>query len=68
MADREKMIKGLECCNHLGREASRGGCTRCPYFEATYEVGKDCRQALDEDLYQLLVDDVMEEAEEDVGE
>lgn len=53
-ADREKAIRGIEACNHMGREAYRGGCTRCPYFNSTYEIGKDCRQALDDDLYEIL--------------
>lgn len=61
MADRDTAIRGIECCNHMGREQHRGGCSRCPYFNATETIGKDCRQALDEDLYELLVEDAMTE-------
>jgi len=59
MADRDKVIRGLECCNHTGREAYRGGCSRCPYHDPSNI--EDCRARMDRDALELLVDDTIEE-------
>ena len=52
MPDRDKTIRGLECCNHLGREHYRGGCTRCPYRDP--EHPGLCRMQMAQDTLELL--------------
>lgn len=50
MIDREKVIKGLECCSELG-----GNCTDCPY--GSYGVdseGLECENKLADDTLELL--------------
>lgn len=48
MADREKVIKGLECCK--GYEYK---CNECPYFDQKLEEGCD-NEALYADTLELL--------------
>lgn len=54
MVDRDKLLHGLECCNHTGRELYRGGCSRCPYHEPDNPV--DCRTRRDLDTMELLME------------
>lgn len=62
MPDREKVIRGLECCNKTGRERYLGGCERCPYYDHGDPL--DCRARLDLDALDLLVDDEIREGGE----
>ena len=49
MPDREKVIKGLECCNTRSEEA---GCEYCPYFSGLLSVR--CVFELQRDALELL--------------
>jgi len=49
MPDREKVIKGLECCNTRSEEA---GCECCPYFSGLLSVR--CVFELQRDALELL--------------
>ena len=53
MADREKVIKGLECCcEHI----EGMNCDHCPYDEEQTEIGQinQCTSALSYDALELL--------------
>lgn len=55
MTKLEKAIKGTECCNHIGREAHKGGCSRCPYRRTDEEfLPHACCTDLGKDVYELL--------------
>ena len=51
MADREKVIKGLEVC--ISREPGKYTCHKCPYETA----GNVCEIKLSEDAIAMLKDD-----------
>ena len=57
MTNREKVISGIECCSRIGREKGRGGCERCPY----QDPDGGCRERLDVDALELLVQDEISE-------
>ena len=49
MPDREKVIRGLECCH------KRGECRNCPYFDCPYwENNDNCMVQLLKDALELL--------------
>ena len=50
MPDREKVIKGLECCQH----SSKSHCNGCPYFYDGLCSTNDCTADLASDAIALL--------------
>ena len=60
MADREKVIKGLECCrwSRQNVKPEKNRCDECPYKDkgimAAYTVWRSCTNVLAEDALTLL--------------
>jgi len=50
MADREKVIKGLECCQY----SSKSHCDGCPYVYENLCNTNDCTADLASDVLSLL--------------
>ena len=53
MTEREKVVKGLECCHEGGRCGYYSGGPTCPYFKKNSKVGA-CVGRLINDAYALL--------------
>lgn len=53
MTEREKVVKGLECCHEGGRCGYDGSRAACPYFKKDGEAGA-CVGRLIDDAYDLL--------------
>ena len=53
MTDREKVIKGLECCKESTEDDPFQMCGECPYGDISLFV-QDCRAILSEDALKLL--------------
>lgn len=54
--DRDRVIRGIECCTRTGREQKAGGCDRCPYHD-----GPECLEQLLSEAMECLVDDALGE-------
>ena len=53
MINREKVMKGLECCSALNIDDGSDRCEECPYNEISIFV-HDCRAVLSADALELL--------------
>lgn len=53
MTDREKVIKGLECCKASTNDDQFQRCSECPYNNISISV-QDCRAVLSADALELL--------------
>lgn len=59
MTDSEKIIKGLECCDHNGTHDDYELCVECPYDLSIYPIksdGRSCKVQLLYDALALLKD------------
>ena len=54
MADREKVITGLQCCQvSMGDDDPFGKCINCPYNDESIYV-EDCRAVLCQDALEVI--------------
>lgn len=54
MPDREKVIKGLECCLRESEHIDDNPCADCPYYDIDSGLGGKCIDDKDRDALELL--------------